>query len=348
MESSRSNLANLCKQEIMQQLHQHETHASLWLDKYICGQSHKYINEPQGESVDSRRDLVKQVADLPVPSVYEAFYQRWETLLKAYRAESRLAHVKGRMIVGLGGESVLETSVTLHHTYGIPYIPGSALKGLAASYVRLRLGKDWQTNSDTQAYKVLFGDTDDAGYITFFDALYVPGTGHNKRPLHPDIITVHHPDYYQGNTAPTDRDSPTPVPFLSATGSYLIALAAPDLEPHQRKEWLSATFDIVGKALATLGIGAKTSSGYGRMTLEAPKLDPDMVTANRYKQEIERLQSKEIVPRLRNYYQNWEKLNNEEARLIVAQAMIAKAKGFEKNFARKPWYVELLAFLEKA
>ncbi|MGP8321776.1 MAG: type III-B CRISPR module RAMP protein Cmr6 [Methanosarcinaceae archaeon] len=36
-----------------------------------------------------------------------------------------------RMIVGLGTENVHETSMTLHHIYGIPYIPGSALKGIA-------------------------------------------------------------------------------------------------------------------------------------------------------------------------------------------------------------------------
>ena len=35
------------------------------------------------------------------------------------------------MIVGLGAENVHETSMTLHHIYGIPYIPGSALKGIA-------------------------------------------------------------------------------------------------------------------------------------------------------------------------------------------------------------------------
>lgn len=40
-----------------------------------------------------------------------------------------------RLIVGLGNESVYETSMTLHHIYGIPYIPGSAVKGVVRSYV---------------------------------------------------------------------------------------------------------------------------------------------------------------------------------------------------------------------
>lgn len=40
-----------------------------------------------------------------------------------------------RMIVGLGNESVHETSMTLHHVYGIPYIPGSAIKGVVRSWM---------------------------------------------------------------------------------------------------------------------------------------------------------------------------------------------------------------------
>lgn len=40
-----------------------------------------------------------------------------------------------RMIVGLGNESVHETSMMLHHVYGIPYIPGSAIKGVVRSWM---------------------------------------------------------------------------------------------------------------------------------------------------------------------------------------------------------------------
>ncbi|MGE4518021.1 MAG: type III-B CRISPR module RAMP protein Cmr6 [Desulfobacteraceae bacterium] len=39
-----------------------------------------------------------------------------------------------RMVVGIGDPSVYETSITLHHIYGIPYIPGSAIKGITRHY----------------------------------------------------------------------------------------------------------------------------------------------------------------------------------------------------------------------
>src|SRR6266700_183014 len=145
------------------------THPGLWLDKYIEEQENKDVesqsNKAQGKG-NSRSDLVKEVASLRELGEYEKVFQRWTKMLTDYHAQTREAKVKGRMIVGLGSESVVETSITLHHTYGIPYIPGSALKGLAASYVRQKLGEEWEKEND--AYKTIFGDTDEAGYITFF------------------------------------------------------------------------------------------------------------------------------------------------------------------------------------
>lgn len=255
MISLRDHLAGIREVLPEEQRREKETHAGLWFDKYIVEQIR--------DNTDSRRDLIAEVSSLPTPIAYEMFYERWLKILDECSAKTRQASVQGRMVVGLGGESVLETSICLHRTYGVPYIPGSALKGLAANYARSkRVGNDWA--KDGTAYKTVFGDTDDAGYITFFDALYIPDTGYNGQVLYPDIITVHHQKYYQNTgAAPTDSDNPIPVPFLSATGTYLIALAAPDIQ--QADAWIKATFDILEEALKTLGIGAKTSSGYGRM-----------------------------------------------------------------------------------
>ncbi len=264
MSTYRHKLDNVYKTLTQSSENTYATHAGLWLDRYIEKQDR--------ESVDSRSGLIKYATTLPMPEIYRAFYTRWEEVLKAQgnKVQARKAAVKGRMIIGLGDESILETSIVLHHTYGVPYIPGSALKGLAASYARQKLTEqEWQVKGEVygEAYKVVFGDTNNAGYITFLDAFYVPDSGYQKRALYPDVITVHHKDYYQDkDNAPADWDSPTPIPFVSATGSYLIALAAPDLE--QSTVWLTRTFEIVEHALKDMGIGAKTSSGYGRMELE--------------------------------------------------------------------------------
>lgn len=39
-----------------------------------------------------------------------------------------------RLIIGLGTDHVVETGLLLHHVYGLPYIPGSALKGMARAW----------------------------------------------------------------------------------------------------------------------------------------------------------------------------------------------------------------------
>ncbi len=316
----------------------YETNAALWLDKYIIKQDR--------DDTGSHRDLIEEVCALPIPTVYRSYFERWQKMLtNEYDAQTRRAQVKGRMIVGLGSESVLETSISLLRTYGVPYIPGSSLKGLAANYARLRLGEDWQKGG--KYYKIVFGDPDDAGYITFFDALYTPDTEHGKKVLYPDVITVHHQRYYQdASDAPADRDNPNPVPFLSATGTYLIALAAPDLQ--QPDGWISVTFKIVEDALKTLGIGAKTSSGYGRMEfLSSPSkpIDPEVRKAEGYQREIDAL--RDVAGQIHGYYQRWQQLTSEEARILLAQAIVEKVRkaGREKATAEKAWYKELQAFL---
>jgi len=329
------------------------THPGLWLDKYIEEQENKDVesqsNMAQGKG-NSRSDLVKEVASLRELSEYEKFFQRWTKLLTDYDAQTREAKVKGRMIVGLGSESVVETSITLHHTYGIPYIPGSALKGLAASYASKQLGDIWKKGSP--AYNAVFGDTNSAGYITFFDALYIPGSGHKGQVLYPDVITVHHPKYYQEekNVSPSDWDSPNPVPFLSATGKYLLALAAPDVKEDTRDEWLKKVFEFLGHALKEMGIGAKTSSGYGRMEIEQ-KIDldsPDIQAAMRLKEEIDQMPNAEVSKRMQSsYFSKWRKMPSQETKRIVARAIIEKVQkaGVENTVSGLPWYKVLQSSL---
>lgn len=229
-------------------------HVGLWIDKFLPHQE---------KGAGQRKADHFEQAVRPVDRLYDDFFKRWKQSLEGAGAQTHKATVQGRLAIGLGGESVLETSISLHRTYGVPYIPGSALKGLAAHYACNRL-KDW--GAETYAYKILFGNIETAGYVTFYDALYVPDSANygtfKNTPLALDVINVHHPDYYRGekNAPPADWDSPTPVSFLSATGRYLLALGGP-------QEWVETAFKILSAALKEEGIGAKTSSGYGRMEI---------------------------------------------------------------------------------
>lgn len=330
------------------------SHPGLWLDKYMPDDDHFEAADKREMQVKQR--LVQQAADIPVSPLYPDFFKRWQEALHKLGAHCREAQVSGRMVVGLGAESVLETAVTLHRTYGVPYIPGSALKGLAARFVRARLAGEhwgrcqsedgrqiWQAGKD---YRTIFGDTDCAGYITFFDALYVPGSGHEGRPLWPDIITVHHPDYYQqGTSAPADWDSPTLIPFLSATGCYLIALDG-------QADWVKLTFEILGHAMREMGVGAKTSSGYGRMELEedqAEPVAPGQPEVDNLLQRIDALPVKDVAGGIKALYDAWKQLAApDHLRHKVAQALIDKVAvaGRQKKDSEKAWYRDLVEFVQ--
>lgn len=235
-----------------------DAHTGLWINKFLSYQE-------KGAGQVKADHFARAVR--PVDPLYKDFYARWMKTLADTGAQTRVATVKGRLSIGLGGESVLETSISLHHTYGVPYISGSALKGLAARYARKRLVKWTEEHS-----KVLFGDTGISGYVTFFDALYIPESAKANIALALDVMNVHHPEYYRReNIPPADWDSPTPVSFLSATGSYLLALHGPD-------EWVKVAFEILAYALKEEGIGAKTSSGYGRMEIESADIQSPSIS----------------------------------------------------------------------
>lgn len=231
------------------------SNASLELDRYLSG--------PVTARNGCLEDLQKRVADSHSPPLYSIAYCRWKRVLSSLPLRIRLQkfQVVGRVIVGLGNESARETSITLHPLYGVPLLPGSALKGLARHYAEIAVGGRLATGGDH--HRVLFGDQASAGYVTFFDAWYCPGSAPEDRPLALDVMTVHHPRYYRWpgkeDPGPSDFDDPNPVRFLSARGCFLAALAGPS------GEWAELAMDLLARALEGWGIGAKTSAGYGRM-----------------------------------------------------------------------------------
>lgn len=69
----------------------------------------------------------------------QEYQKRWKAMLNncqqcGYEVRWFSLRAASRVVVGLGAESVLETSIRLHRVYGFPILPGSALKGLARSY----------------------------------------------------------------------------------------------------------------------------------------------------------------------------------------------------------------------
>ncbi len=133
---------------------------------------------------------------------------------KHFHAECIESSINWRLIVGMGNPSVYETSMTLHHIYGIPYIPASAVKGILRSWIIQTCfgvtNKSEEEAESNKLFKYIFGTQEKQGKVYFFDAY----------PQHPpkievDIINVHYPDYYGGEKPPTDFQKLNPIPFLT-------------------------------------------------------------------------------------------------------------------------------------
>ena len=226
-----------------------------------------------------------------------ALHERQQRLRPAgsHRATA-LPTLAGRMVVGLGNSSAYELGMTLDRVYGLPYLPGSAQKGITRHWViQTVFGGSEPTAYRNACFVALFGgDTREPreGRVIFMDAWpTLPPRMEN------DVMTPHYQPYYGGDSAwPGDYHTPNPITFLTlgqkadtqpeqdlpfylrlvsrehdpATGQAAIprhyegydvpGLCPPDFAAAPLCDlalyWLRAT-------LVDGGIGAKTSVGYG-------------------------------------------------------------------------------------
>jgi len=227
------------------------------------------------------------------PEDYAAKYKERLQLLPLNIAISPVQlHPEFRMIIGLGTSTVYDTSMTLHHIYGFPYIPGQAVKGVLRSYII----NEFFNSVEKDAYMDklfcdIFGCPKESMYkearqgnIYFFDIL-----PQNTPCIEVDIMNPHYRDYYndEGDTPPADYLSPSPVNFLTVgkDTKFEFILGIRKKVSQKLKEYESSTLAsnikgekyclddeanllkvsevLLHKALTTHGIGAKTAVGYG-------------------------------------------------------------------------------------
>ena len=209
--------------------------------------------------------------------IYRLAYKRWVEVVRSGTFQDADLPTLGRLVVGLGGGNAIETGLRLHHTYGVPVIPGSALKGLASHYCHEVWGQveqGEQAPEDNKLFRrgkdnhrLLFGSGDDGGCVTFHDAWIVPSSL-SQWGIVLDVLTPHHPDF-QANpetSPPTDFDNPIPIAFLSVVGSFHVAVSWNDPRIGDlAAQWTDLALELLKDALRHWGVGGKTSSGYGRL-----------------------------------------------------------------------------------
>jgi CRISPR-associated protein Cmr6 len=231
------------------------------------------------EELQPWEDWLSWLEESGEPEGYAEAFSRWQDSLKQSHSAWFTATATSRLLVGHGNASPTGVGLTLHHTWGVPVIPGSALKGVLAGYVRAV----FDAAEVEETCRRLFGapgveGTDpqgNAGEVIFHDALWVSrrrGAEQGQPLLARDVLTVHQKTWYGGKDGawPSDYDSPNPVAFLTVRpeSRFLVALslvpgAGPDGERLLR--WAA---DRLSEALRDWGVGGKTAAGYGRLERE--------------------------------------------------------------------------------
>lgn len=181
---------------------------------------------------------------------------------------------------GVTSEADIKVGLQFDYTTGLPYIPGSSIKGVLRSvfpntnlskednesrieYLRIKLkeitGKEWKNEDISSLRKKLFEEGENSSLRDiFFDALMV-GTSSKYKPfLGNDYITPHKNPF----------DDPTPIQFIKVLPdvefrfSFQLSANIPELKPKER-------ILLYKKILLNWGVGAKVNLGYGDL-MEIP------------------------------------------------------------------------------
>ena len=186
----------------------------------------------------------------------DKYYENIQNLSLKFSSKMELK-TNYRLVIG-SEESIYETSIRLHHIYGIPYIPASAIKGVVRSYYilekfanKLEEYKDRYNKFEEEVlfkkengeYKEkcfvdIFGSQEQEGKVIFFDAFPI-----SAPRLKMDIIN------------PMEEDKI--INFITVedtTFKFFIA----------SKDEVDENFlPLFKDALQNHGIGAKSAVGYG-------------------------------------------------------------------------------------
>lgn len=186
-----------------------------------------------------------------------------------------------KLLLGSGNASVHELGVSLNRPWGVPFIPGTALKGLASSYLAKHGDETWWKSRDnavkSDCQVELFGgdrqsnDKSYTGSVVFNDAwLYPDNPASGDKWFIEDIINAHSPKYFSETRLPDGTESPNPIKIaaLKPELRFFVALEGPS-------EQVAFVKNILGRALEEEGIGGKTSVGYGRFSIVLTREEED-------------------------------------------------------------------------
>lgn len=259
-----------------------------------------------GKVPDERRsDWLRGLADLQVPTDYAHAFARWRSSFQAPGDRVREVILASRLFVGHGNASATDVGLSVHRAWGVPVIPGSALKGLCAHYVDAVYGPE---NPDLLPWDQPENERERARYqgVTWrgrriqrgpgevYGALFGAPDADEDRDMRErgieagaaaGLVVFHDALYVPGSA---EGDCPFAVDVLtvrqkryynSSGGSWSNDYDSPNpvafltgrpgvrmlLALSGPPDWTALAERLLVDALCEWGVGGKTSSGYGRL-----------------------------------------------------------------------------------
>lgn len=240
-----------------------------------------------------KKALIDTIASVKPNELYLLAFNRWlgATFDKPTFATVS-AKIDGRLFTGLALGGTLETGAMTHHTYGMPMIAGSSIKGAVRNYaehffaerngynqIKYKNGQVIVQADKKPILDILFGaDSDDentnAGYLIWHDAWWIPAVNSdltlsstNNQPFVGEVVTVHHQKYYQGGwNEALDMENPVPNQQIAIQGDFYFCIEGDE-------RWVSFAKGLLEKTLEEQGLGAKGSNGYGYF-IQSKALNP--------------------------------------------------------------------------
>lgn len=374
--------------DIYRQVTPAQKHDHLWY--YVHFRQQKAYKAPDDRSKPTNRDksedLLKSRERLyPLErkitlskmqkETYERVIQRRRealALLSQYQ-RIKILHGKptGKAFHGLGGAHVREASLTIHPVYGVPYLPGSSIKGVVRHWALEAFfqgnEKEYEAAQEEEAEETkkryalvirdIFGDQEHSGAVQFHDAfVYADFNRNEKVYLKPDVLTVHFKHYYEKCEPPTDDMDPIPNEFYGVEAPYfefVITLAGqqPRGSTLTDEELLEVAGAWLQRALTEMGIGAKTTSGYGSFDFFKDKteeiLEKGLQIHEKRKAKEETLRrEREEREKKEAWARKWAEMSEEE-RLLFEIRRLSKDKNEDREKSKSELFERVVAQAEQ-
>ncbi|HVA63079.1 MAG TPA: type III-B CRISPR module RAMP protein Cmr6 [Terriglobales bacterium] len=254
---------------------------------------------------DERASWLSRVASKAVSADYRHAFERWRAAFRAPGDRVLELELASRLLVGHGNGSAVGMGITVHQTWGVPMVPGTALKGLLAHYVDAVYGPDepmrppWAQQGPERArgryqgvawngrrigrgpgevYRAMFGAPEAEQDGIAREHGFVAGASSG--------LIAFHDALYVPRSAPDDKPFATDV-LTVHQGDYYNSSGATwpndyddpnpvgfiTVRPGIRlllalsgpADWTSLAEGLLTDALREWGAGGKTSTGYGRL-----------------------------------------------------------------------------------